>query len=56
MGVGFERGFLNAPGRTLGFCCANDNDIRPRLYQLLYGPSAGRANYPRFNLPAYNAT
>ncbi|MBC7454426.1 MAG: heme-binding protein [Massilia sp.] len=25
------------------------------FYQLLYGPNAGRANYARFNLPAYNA-
>lgn len=24
------------------------------FYQLLYGPNAGRANYARFNLPAYN--
>jgi ABC-type transport system substrate-binding protein len=24
------------------------------FYQLLYGPNAGRANYSRFNLPAYN--
>ena len=24
------------------------------FYQLLYGPHAGRANYARFNLPAYN--
>jgi ABC-type transport system substrate-binding protein len=23
-------------------------------YQLLYGPNSGRANYARFNLPAYN--
>jgi ABC-type transport system substrate-binding protein len=25
------------------------------FYQLLYGPNAGRANYARFNLPAYNS-
>ncbi|HEY0064828.1 MAG TPA: ABC transporter substrate-binding protein [Telluria sp.] len=25
------------------------------FYQLLYGPNSGRANYARFNLPAYNA-
>jgi ABC-type transport system substrate-binding protein len=25
------------------------------FYQLLYGPNAGRANYARFDLPAYNA-
>jgi ABC-type transport system substrate-binding protein len=25
------------------------------FFQLLYGPNAGRANYARFNLPAYNA-
>ncbi len=24
------------------------------FYQLLYGPNSGRANYARFNLPAYN--
>ena len=24
------------------------------FYQLLYGPNSGRANYSRFNLPAYN--
>jgi ABC-type transport system substrate-binding protein len=24
------------------------------FYQLVYGPNAGRANYARFNLPAYN--
>jgi ABC-type transport system substrate-binding protein len=24
------------------------------FYQLLYGPNAGRANYARFDLPAYN--
>ena len=25
------------------------------FYQLLYGPNSGRANYARFNLPAFNA-
>lgn len=25
------------------------------FYQLLYGPNAGRANYARFNLPAFNS-
>jgi ABC-type transport system substrate-binding protein len=25
------------------------------FYQLLYGPNSGRANYARFNLPAYNS-
>ena len=24
------------------------------FYQLLYGPNSGRANYSRFNLPAFN--
>ena len=24
------------------------------FYQLLYGPNSGRANYARFNLPAFN--